>query len=201
LRSRRPAVLVVALLLVLATGLLVLTAPWWLSAAGRALIQSDPPEPAQAILVLAGDQKGERIMKACELGAAGLAPLILVSGPGEIYGRNEADLAIEFAVKHNCPSSLLEPVVIRAFSTEDEAREFQRELRARNITRLLILTSNYHSARSGRIFRRRLGNAVNVRMFAAPDSLFDPDRWWHSREGQKTMFYEWSKTISGAIGL
>lgn len=198
---RRSVFIAVPLLLLLAVGVCLLTAPWWLAAAAHALIQSDPPEPAQAILVLAGDQKGERIMKACELAKAGLAPRILVSGSGEIYGRHEAELAVEFAVRHQCPQSLLEPVPIRAFSTEEEAREFQRELRARNITELMIVTSNFHTARAGRIFRRRLADTVRVRMFAAPDALFDPDRWWHTREGQKTMFYESSKTISGAFGL
>ncbi|MDZ4800748.1 MAG: YdcF family protein [Bryobacteraceae bacterium] len=201
MRFRRPAFLAVVLLLLVLAGLCLLTAPWWLAASARLLIQSDPPQHAQAILVLAGDQKGERVMKACELATAGLAPRVLVSGPTDIYGRNEANLAVEFAVKHGCPQSLLEPVAIQAFSTEEEASEFERELRARNITRLLIVTSNYHTARAGRIFRRRLGNAVEVRMFAAPDRLFDPDRWWQSREGQKTAFYEWSKTVSMVVGL
>ena len=80
-------------------------------------------------------------------------------------------------------------------------REFRPLLLKRGIRRILIVTSNYHTARAGRIFRRRLGKDVEVRMLAASDLYFDADRWWHSREGQKTVFYEWSKTLTGAIGL
>jgi uncharacterized SAM-binding protein YcdF (DUF218 family) len=168
---------------------------------GHALVKTDPLEPAEALLVLGGDWKGERIMKACELARSGVAPRVLVSGPMNLYGRNEADLAIDFAVQRGCPQSLLEPVRIRASSTEEESREFRRELMARKLRRVLIVTSNYHSARARRIFRRRMANDVEIRMYAAPDVMFNPGTWWQSREGQKTVVYEWSKAISGAVGL
>ncbi len=178
-----------------------MSAPVWLGWMGRVLVYSDPLQPADAILVLAGDWKGERIIQACELARSGVAPVVLVSGPMKMYLRNEADLAVEFAVSKGCPANLLQPVYIRAFSTDEEARSFRAELERRGIRRLLVVTSNYHTARSRRIFRRRLGPAIEVRTWAAADTLFDPNDWWRTRGGQKTAFYEWSKTIATAVGL
>ena len=114
------------------TGILILTAPLWLALWYEPLITVDPVQPAEAIVVLAGDWKGERIMKACELASTGVAPKILVSGPMDLYGRNEADLAIEYAVKHGVRAeSARAGTKSSAFSTEEERASFARELMAR----------------------------------------------------------------------
>ena len=36
---------------------------------------------------------------------------------------------------------------------------------------------------------------------ASPDADFSPDGWWHTREGRKTAFYEWVKTIAYSLGI
>jgi hypothetical protein len=38
-------------------------------------------------------------------------------------------------------------------------------------------------------------------MIASPDRHFTPRGWWKDREGQKVLFFEWSKTIATFIGL
>jgi hypothetical protein len=40
-----------------------------------------------------------------------------------------------------------------------------------------------------------------MRTVTAPDEYFHPDSWWRSREGQKTVFFEWSKTVATALGI
>ena len=47
----------------------------------------------------------------------GYAPVVLVSGPTEMYGVNEADLAIQYATRTERPANYFEPVFIRALST------------------------------------------------------------------------------------
>jgi uncharacterized SAM-binding protein YcdF (DUF218 family) len=77
-------------------------------------------------------------------------------------------------------------------------------LRRRNVHRVLLVTSDYHSRRAGRIFRaaeRTLGGGIEIRMVATPDKEFQPDSWWRSRQGQKIAFMEWTKTLSSAIGF
>lgn len=154
------------------------------------------------MVVLGGDWKGERVVAACELMKQGVANVALVSGPTELYGRNEADLAIEYARSKGCPDGLLQAAYLKAFSTEDEAREFRKLLMQRNVHSVLLVTSNYHTARARRVFLRYWkGSGMDLRSYAVPDALFDPDHWWESREGQKTTFYEWSKTLAAVFGL
>jgi uncharacterized SAM-binding protein YcdF (DUF218 family) len=172
-----------------------------LSGLGDALVRSEQPASADAIVVLAGDSRGYRITKACELLQAGHAPVALISGPMDIYGKNEADLAIGYAVARGCPAQKLEAVVIDALSTDEEADEFAPVLQRRGVHSLLLVTSNYHTARAGRIFAGRLGSGVQVKVVAAPDKYFTPDGWWKNREGRKTAFFEFTKTVAGWAGL
>ena len=124
-----------------------------LTAVGSYLVETRPPEKADAILVLAGDFRGARILRAAELVQGGFAPIALVSGPTEIYGVNEATLAIRYANSRGMPANYFEAVPIRAFSTLEEAHAFAPELRKRNIRKLLLVTSNYHTHRAAGIFR------------------------------------------------
>ena len=169
--------------------------------AGEFLVEDQGPEKADAILVLAGDMRGLRIMRAGELVRSGYAPVALVSGPYDIYGVNEAELAIQFAVRKGVPAAYFEPLRLRALSTNEEAQAYVPELRKRNIRKLLLVTSDYHTRRAGETFRRVLGSDVQVRTVAAPDPFFAPGSWWHNREGQKTVFFEYSKTLASWVGL
>jgi hypothetical protein len=36
---------------------------------------------------------------------------------------------------------------------------------------------------------------------ATRDPMFDPENWWHSREGRKTAFLEWTKAITSLVGI
>lgn len=189
------------LVCVLGALLLAFTYQWVFSAAGAYLVESSTPVRSDAVVVLAGDTRGARIMQAADLVRNGYAPVVLVSGPMDVYDVNEATLAIQYAVNRGVPARYFEPVVIRALSTQEEAREFAPELRRRNIHSILLVTSNYHTKRAAQIFRGVLGPDITVRPVAAPDKFFRPDGWWHNREGQKTLFFEYSKTVAVYLGL
>ena len=166
---------------------------------GNLLVDSAPPVKADAILVLAGDFGGDRIRHAATLVRQGYAPYALVSGPMPIYGVNEADLAIAMARREGFIDERLEPVYLKASSTLEESRKFAPELQRRGIHSILVVTSDYHTARAGRLFRRVLGGRTQVRMVATPDVHFPRASWWREREGLKTVFYESLKTISSAV--
>ena len=76
------------------------------------------------------------------------------------------------------------------------ARKYER-----GIHRLLIVTSNFHTHRSGVLFRKSLSPEIEIRMIAVPDPHFTPDGWWKDREGQKTFFFEWTKNIASFLNL
>jgi uncharacterized SAM-binding protein YcdF (DUF218 family) len=168
---------------------------------GDYLVESATPEKADAVLVLAGDNRGARITRAAELVRAGYAPVALISGPMEIYGVNEADLAIQYAVRHGAPAAYFEPVYRPALSTLDEAHGFAIEIRERKMHKILLVTSDYHTRRAVSIFRRILGRDIAVQPVSAPDRYFHAETWWQNREGQKIVFYEYAKTVAGWLGM
>ena len=193
-----------AVLLVLTfIAILTVTAFLWLPAIGRALVRDEGPAHADMAVVLAGEQWGYRILKGAELVKQGFVPAVLVSGP-EFYAMHESDAAIDFAVRHGCPAAWFIAVPNSALTTREEARVMLAEMQRRNVRSFLLVTSDYHTARAARIYgatERSLGGGPAMRVVAAPDRYFHSDSWWKSREGLKTVFIEWSKTLATAAGI
>jgi len=151
-------------------------------------------------VVLAGDWWGNRVLKAGELLRAGWAPKVLVSGAGIAYGHNEGDLAIQFAVHDGYPADGFVNVPSPGRSTQEEARYMLQELRRRNVHRFILVTSNFHTRRAADIYRKAAPD-LPFCVVASKDPDFSADGWWHTREGRKTAFFEWCKTIAHLIGL
>jgi uncharacterized SAM-binding protein YcdF (DUF218 family) len=175
----------------------------WLPGIGYALIRNDGPARAEIAVVLAGDFLGHRLEKAAQLAKQGYVPVVLVSGPPGVYGRTEADLGVEFIQREGYPAQWFIPFPDPAHSTNAEAGYILQELRRRNIHTFLLVTSDFHSARAARIFlakERALSYFPQMRVVAANDEYFHADSWWRDREAQKTVFFEWSKTIATALG-
>jgi uncharacterized SAM-binding protein YcdF (DUF218 family) len=171
-----------------------------LSALGGYLVSASPPEKADIVVVLAGDSSGNRIVKAGELVRAGYAPRILVSGPAGTYGFYESDLAIPFAEKAGYPASYFLAFPNHSLSTKDEAEGILPELRRLGVHTFLLVTSDFHTHRAGRIYRALTADPRCV-VVAAPDQYFTPDGWWKNREGRKTFMMEWMKTVAGWLGI
>lgn len=175
----------------------VVAHPIWLGALGDFLVEEQEPFAADMAVVLAGGYRGNRILRAAELVRQKLAPRVLVSGP-EVYGCHESDLAIAYAVGKGYPEDWFISLPNRSRTTVDEARDVLAELRRRQVRRFLVVTSSYHTRRAGRVYRR-LAPEMEFRVVAAPDEDF-PARWWHSREGQKTVLLEWTKVVAYWLG-
>ena len=177
--------------------------PLILAALGAALVTNQPPKKADAVLVLAGDSVGNRILKSAELVQQGFAPVIYVSGPDAYYGYSEDQMAIGFAVKRGYPAQWFVGVPHHADSTLDEARIMLPILRAKGVRRILLVTSNFHTARAARIFQRIAQGeaAMEIVTVAAKDASFAPEGWWNNRRGQKVFFFEASKTFADYVGL
>ncbi len=171
-----------------------------LTALGSYLIRADPPQKADAALVLAGDSWGYRILTGAQLVRDGYVPKVLVSGPDGAYGMHETALAIPYAVNHGYPQSYFVPLDHEARSTQTEAAAVLPEIRRLGIHRLLLVTSNFHTRRAGKIFRDAAPD-LTILVVAAPDKNFTPGAWWHDREAQKTFVAEWEKTIANWFGI
>jgi uncharacterized SAM-binding protein YcdF (DUF218 family) len=179
--------------------LAALAYPIWLRLLGSYLVRGQEPFRAGIVVVLAGDDRGNRILKAAELVKRGYAPQILVSAPYCCYGHIESDMAIPFAVSHGYPAAWFVPFPVQATSTAEEARAVISELDRRHIDRFLVVTSDYHTRRAAHIYGK-LVDASRFRVVSARDWAFHPDDWWRNREGRKQAFYEWTKTIANWSG-
>lgn len=170
---------------------------WWL---GSVLDAGEAPRKADMIVVIGGDYDGSRILTAANLVRQGYAPKVLVSGLGAIYGHHESELAIDFAVRHGCPGDEFIAFRYPAVSTIDEARADIGELRRRGVHKYLLVTSVYHTARAGRIFRRE-GAGLEEHTIAAPNRYWANGQWWKDREGRKLWFFETAKTIADYLRI
>ncbi len=180
--------------------LLAISYPLWLGWIGAFLIKSEAPFRADMIVVLAGDWAGYRILKGGELVKRGYAAQVLVSGPLGYYGRSEDSLAIPFAVEHGYPQEYFIGFPNRSHSTVEEADDILPELQKRGVKKFILVTSDYHTRRAGRIYHAR-ANGFEMRVVAAPDEYFTAKGWWRTREGRKTVFLEWTKTITSLFGI
>ena len=182
----------------------ILSRSLWLPVLGYALVHDDGPAKADIAVVLAGDQVGHRIEKAAELIREGYVPAALISGSPGFYGLHECDFEIAYAIRQGFPAQWFIALPHSALSTRDEAPVVLGELRRRNVRSFLLITSDYHTARARRIFlaaERAMAGGPTMRTVAVPDQFFHPDSWWRNREGQKTVFFEWSKTVASALGI
>ena len=170
------------------------------AALGGYLVKAEPPQKADIAVVLAGDATGHRILKGAEMVRDGFASKVLVSGPVAIYDVAECDLEIPFAVKRGFPESYFAHFEHRARSTQEEAEAIVPELHRIGAKKILLVTSDFHTRRAGKIFRRAAPE-LTFYVVAAPDAFFSPDAWWHNREGRKTFIIEWMKTVAEWVGM
>lgn len=170
------------------------------SVLGSYLVHQDQPKHADLALVLAGDATGNRIVRAAELVRQGYVPKVVVSGPSGVYGLHECDLAIPFAVRAGYPESYFVHFEHDAHSTQEEAANAAAELKRLGARHVLLVTSDYHTRRAGRILRAAAPD-VEFTVVAAPDLYFSAGGWWHNREGRKTFLVEWEKTVANWFGV
>lgn len=168
----------------------------WLRAMGEFLVRGEAPQAADVAVVLAGDGYGHRLMRAVDLARQGHVRQVLVDGPLGVYDSNEAELAIQFALRRGVPSELLAPVLMRARSTVAEAKAIDAELRKRNLSKALVVTSNFHTRRARAVFDRFGSPGIQYVVVAAPDEDFTPEDWWRSRDARKVVFLEYVKLLN-----
>jgi len=181
-------------------GLLVvgyLSHPIYLSAVGRALIVEDELHPADAILVLGGEtRQGDRVAHAVKLYKRGLAPLLVVSGTPMGFRTHEAEVMQRHAEFLGVPAERILAVKHNADSTREEADVVVPVLRSKGFKEVILVTSNYHTARAKRIFTKAAGSAGPT-FLTSPvhDGNFEPEGWWMTRRHAKTFVYESIKTV------
>lgn len=172
---------------------------WILTELAEPLVENDGPHKADAIVVMGGDQFCTRVVKGAQLAQAGWAPLVYVSSP-PIFTAHESDFTIPYAEERGYPAKLFEALPSNVDSTQDEAVYLGKVMREHHVQTLLLVTSNYHTARAARLMRRN-NPGLTVYAEPAPDPYFTVSGWWKSRSGEKTFLLEWMKTVESLLRI
>src|SRR5207245_480671 len=181
--------LLVAVLILI---VLAFAVPMGLNALGEALITDDPLHPADAILVLGGESReGDRVRHAVKLLKRGLAPLLVLSGTPLGFRTHEADVMRRHAEFLGVPPARILIVKHDSDSTREEAGVVVPILKRRGLKEVILVTSNYHTARAKRIFEGATGRS-GPHFLASPvdDGMFEADGWWVRGGSVKTFVSE-----------
>lgn len=172
-------------------GLIYLLRHPLLRLAGGFWVVEDALQKSDALIVLSDDNfYADRATRAAELYRAGWAPVIVASGRRLRAYAGIAELIEHDLIERGIPRE----AIVRFPHTGDNTREEAQALLAlaaeRRWRRVLIVTSNHHTRRARYIFRRVLGDTVEVRVAAARDQEYEASRWWETRRGTKLFFNE-----------
>ena len=161
--------------------------------AGRILVV-DAPQPSDLILVLAGETD-HRPARALELLRQGLGRRVVIDVPvdAKIYDVSELDLAEKYV--RNLPDSAAVRVCpIVGLSTQEETHDVEKCLDPQVGSRILIVTSDFHTRRALSIFRHQLRDKT-FSVAAAHNPPEFGTRWWTHRQWAKTLALEWLRLI------
>lgn len=157
--------------------------------AGRLLV-IDAPERADAILVLAGetDRRPARGLQLLQKGY-GRKVVIDVPAAGTIFGFSELQLAEKYAQSLDRGGSVrVCPIV--GLSTRDESHDAEKCLSEIDSSRVLIVTSDFHTRRALSTFRHEIRGRTFSIAAVRDDTQFGT-RWWTHRQWAKTCIDEW----------
>jgi uncharacterized SAM-binding protein YcdF (DUF218 family) len=185
--------------------------PLGLRMIGSSLIIEDPLQQARSIVVLGG-QVPFRAKEAAAVYREGWAPQVWLTEGAQL----EEDVALsqlgiertpEYAYSRRVLERLGVPAqAIRILpgtnqNTADEVRTVARELQAAGGTRVVIITSKYHTRRVRVLWRTLVGKDPDVIVRYTPDDPFDPRRWWRSTGDAQSVSHEWFGLLNAWAGF
>ena len=197
MRSRRPIIILIGFLIVMA-----LIFPLLATLLGRSLIQNDRPlSKADVVVVLStGVDYPPRLMEAARILKAGLADRVVINGnrktefirkieaqgyqaPSPWYKNSVAMLGF-FGVPKDKVVIIDAP---DAFDTISEADITGRQLPL-NTKSIIVTTSKFHTRRANSIWRHQYGDRFDIQVAASEDDPFDPKNWWrHGRQVRQLL--------------
>lgn len=157
--------------------------------AGRILVQNDP-QRSDVIVVLAGETEYRPALALQLLDRNyGRRMLLDVPAASEIYNITQLQVAREY-VSSLPDNHSIDLCPIEGLSTKAESHDVAKCLALERGTKVLIVTSDFHTRRALSIFRRELpGKTFSVA--AAHDPAQFGAQWWKRREWAKTCVDEW----------
>ncbi len=192
LNALRPGCLPILALLLL---MLVLH-PLWLTAMGDFLVARDDLQPADAIVVLAGNSP-YRVQHAVELYHAGWAPKVLISNEVVLSHGVEAtwvQLRAAGLVQLDLPDDAIVPLAQIAQSTHHEALGSRDLMLERGWQRAILVTDPFHMRRALWAFRG-VWQPAGLSVIASPaeSSKYNLTEWWRDPNKATRLIQEYVK--------
>jgi uncharacterized SAM-binding protein YcdF (DUF218 family) len=185
------AKLIVLVAIVILLFLLYLVRAPLLRLAGNFWLKSDPPANSDVIVILSDDDfTADRATRAADLYHDGWAPRVVGSGRWLRPYISIADLMQRDLEARGVPRQAVIPFAHEAPDTLEELKGIRGLAQQHGWSRLMIVTSNYHTRRTRYLCDHVFPQGMHVLVEAAPDHDYDPDSWWRTRIGLKTFFHE-----------
>ena len=181
----------------------VLIAPYL----AKILIVEKPLKKADAILILGGSATYiERTQKAAELYRNNVSDKILLTDDGERGGWNQreetnlkfVELARRSLTAGGVPAQNIEILEPQVAATIDEARLLADTAKARNLKKILLVTSAYHTRRALWIFEKTAANDQIEIGIESPETGIEtaaPPMWWITPRGWQNVGGEYVKFV------
>lgn len=197
----RRAILALCAVMLLITGLRASGVPQQALKRGILLLEeSEAPFQADAVVIMLGGRKPERVAKAAELFHAGYAPLVVFGS-----GYYSSDWTQYFEHHYDWVSStktyqrrlemagvpgdrMLVVPTPNAYDTASEIKDLSGTLKARNMKRVLLVSNTTHTRRLGIIWKR-INPDIEARTIGAKDPRVRG--WWQSKFGIRTVGREY----------
>ncbi len=163
-----------------------------LSAGSARWLVVDQPQPADVIVVLAGETD-RRPKRGLELLDQGYGHRLVLDVPedAKLYQWTDVELAQKY-VQSLPEAGAVTICPIQGLSTKAEAIEVGRYLTGPRGQKVLLVTSDFHTRRAISIFRREVPQYQYSVAAAYDPKEFGP-QWWRHREWAKKTLDEWLK--------
>ena len=177
------------LLILLSIIVLWFSAPLWLKKIGSFSISNETLQKADIIIVLSGDDEGQRLRHAFNLYQRGYAGEILLSGATNLWEETGVDLMEKYLIQLGVPQKdiLSEK---RSESTVENAIFSKHLLQDRSLKSAIVVTSPTHSRRVSLIFKRVFSPSYRVSVSSDPEA-FKPEGWWRDPSLRRTVIREY----------
>ena len=176
------------LLVLLSIIVLWFSAPFWLKNIGSFSIAKETLHKSDVIIVLSGDDEGQRLRHAFNLYQRGYARKFLLSGATNLWEETGIDLMEKYLIQLGVPQQdiLSEK---RSESTVENAIFSKHLLQDRGMKSAIVVTSPTHSRRVSFIFKRVFSPPYEVSVSSDPKA-FQPEGWWRDPSRRRTVIRE-----------
>lgn len=179
---------------------------------GLLFYEEGPLTKVDAVVPLAGSEM-DRQMEAADLYREGFAQFIVLTHGQRELGVDRlakqgivipdgADISRAAFIQMGIPADAIIVPPIRHNNTAHEATTLIALAREHGWTRVLVVTSKFHTRRSGFAFRRAFeGSGIAVTVRSTRYDTSDPAHWWRSRDTIRWVLSEGPKFLAYVFGL